>query len=74
MTEQEEHRLSKDIILMDSALNDALYSANRYERVGFDHLEQSAIDHLEDVRSMLDETLARYDDADAEEVLFPDGA
>lgn len=67
-TDRDGYRLSEDVILINTAVNDALYSANRYQELGFDHLEESTLEHLEGVREMVDETIERHssEDADAE--------
>ena len=58
-TEQDAYRLIENIILASDSLNDALYKANRYQAVEYEHLKEDSLQELRDVRDLIDEILER---------------
>lgn len=51
------YRLAEDFNLLNRAVNEGSYKALRYQELGYDHLWEDAIEELERIQSMLDETL-----------------
>lgn len=54
------HILMADTLLIAAALNDAQHSANRYAETEYEHRRKEALEHLTEVRDMIDVTLDRY--------------
>jgi len=63
-TERSVYRLNENLVLMGDQLNDALYAANRYQALGYDHQREKALEKLEELRDFADEVLERERDTD----------
>jgi len=57
--EQSAYRLSENLILLGKTLNDAQYAANRYQKTGFEHKREDALQHLRELRDFADEIIER---------------
>ncbi|MHC3439217.1 hypothetical protein ACYJ1Y_14280 [Natrialbaceae archaeon A-gly3] len=66
-TDRSAFRLSECLVLMGDKLNDALYAANRYQNLGYDHQRERALEELEELREFADEVLERERETETEQ-------
>jgi len=53
--------VGEDIALAQMALIDAQYKASRFAVHGYGHLQQDAIENLEEAKNIIEETLERHE-------------